>query len=185
MTTHNFLVLVLLSSLATGCANTANTSVATTKRPGAFYQNDGPIKGVTDDQIAAIEEPVPELLPLSRGAMKPYTIRGTTYTPMTKIGRVRDRGQATWYGSQYQGRRTSNGEIFDAMRFTAAHTTLPLPSFVRVTNLSNGRTLIVRVNDRGPFLKGRIIDLSYAAARRLGFASSGSAEVEIESIVPR
>jgi rare lipoprotein A len=96
----------------------------------------------------------------------------------------RERGEASWYGKKFHGRRTSNGEIYDMYAMTAAHKTLPIPSYVRVTHVGNGRSVIVRVNDRGPFHGSRIIDLSYAAAQRLGFAERGVALVDVEIVVP-
>jgi rare lipoprotein A len=95
-----------------------------------------------------------------------------------------ERGVASWYGTKFNGRATSSGELYDICAFTAAHKTLPLPSYVRVTNLDNGRSLIVRVNDRGPFHDGRVMDLSYAAAVRLGVDRTGTARVELESVGP-
>lgn len=109
---------------------------------------------------------------------EPYRIDGQWYRPrfVTEYEKV---GVASWYGEAYHGRNTSNGEVFDMNAFTAAHPTLPLPSLVRVTNLANGRSMVLRVNDRGPFLKNREIDLSRAAARALGFERQGLAEVHV------
>jgi rare lipoprotein A len=104
------------------------------------------------------------------------------YVPMTALEPYRERGVATWYGRRYHGQRTSNGEVYDMYAMTAAHPTLPIPSYVRVTHLGNGRSVVVRVNDRGPFLNGRLIDLSYTAAAKLGYVNAGSAEVEVELI---
>ncbi len=109
---------------------------------------------------------------------KPYTVAGQTFVPRHDPGYDRT-GIASWYGDDFHGRLTANGEVFDMNRPTAAHPTLPLPSLVRVTNLDNGRSMVVRVNDRGPFLKGRIIDLSRASAARLGFVDRGTARVRV------
>ena len=112
---------------------------------------------------------------------QPYTVRGKTYVPQHDPN-YRAAGTASWYGADFHGRRTANGEIFSANAITAAHPTLPLPSYVRVTNKDNGRSLIVRVNDRGPYVSGRIIDLSYRAASMLGYVNSGSANVQVEYV---
>lgn len=118
------------------------------------------------------------------GNKNPYTVLGKTYHLMEDETGYKERGIASWYGQKFHGRKTSNGEIYDMYGMTAAHKTLPIPSYVRVTNLDNGRQVVVRVNDRGPFHAGRIIDLSYAAAQKLGFAARGTAQVEVEIIVP-
>lgn len=112
---------------------------------------------------------------------KPYTVRGKTYVPQHDPNYVAS-GSASWYGADFHGRRTANGEIFSANAITAAHPTLPLPSYVRVTNVDNGRSLIVRVNDRGPYVSGRIIDLSYRAASMLGYVNKGSTNVTVEYV---
>lgn len=112
---------------------------------------------------------------------KPYTVRGKTYVPEHNPSYAAS-GTASWYGSDFHGRRTANGEIFSANAITAAHPTLPLPSYVRVTNADNGRSLIVRVNDRGPYVAGRIIDLSHQAAAMLGYVNKGSANVHVQYV---
>lgn len=114
---------------------------------------------------------------------KPYAIKGRTYTPAHQPN-YNEVGEASWYGAAHQGRRTANGEVFDLRRLSAAHKTLPLPSLVEVTNLENGRSMPVRVNDRGPFVAGRIIDLSQAAAERLGFKAQGHARVRVRYLGP-
>src|SRR5690606_12457499 len=113
-----------------------------------------------------------------------YKVMGKTFVPMTEMAPYKARGVATWYGTRYHGRKTAIGETYDMLQMTAAHPTLPLPSYVRVTNVENGKSVVVRVNDRGPFLHGRLIDLSYAAARRLDFVNKGSAQVEVELLLP-
>jgi rare lipoprotein A len=115
--------------------------------------------------------------------LKPYTVRNVTYQPVEGPGYVA-RGKASWYGQDFHGRRTANGEIFGAYYLTAASPVLPIPSYARVTNLANGRSVVVRINDRGPFHAGRVIDLSYVAAHKLGYIAAGSAQVEVEAIVP-
>src|SRR5262249_471090 len=122
--------------------------------------------------------------PLTRAANRPYVVFGKAYEPMAALQPFRQRGLASWYGRRFHGQKTSTGETYDMYAMTAAHTTLPIPSYARVTNLANGRSVVVRVNDRGPFHSDRIIDLSYAAAYKLGYAAAGSAQVEVESIVP-
>ena len=150
-------------------------------RGGGYYQDDGPGDNppANLDQIANAE---PRLEPLSRAANNPYTVFGQQYVPYKTLTAYRQRGIGSWYGRKFHGQRTSSGEPYDMYAMTAAHATLPIPSYARVTNLGNGRSVIVRVNDRGPFYSGRLVDLSYAAAYKLGYAGTGSASVEVESI---
>ncbi len=125
-------------------------------------------------------------LPDGAGGMhktgKPYRIAGRWYTPLENEGRYDQTGIASWYGKKFHGLRTANGEIYDMHALSAAHKTLPLPTLMRVTNLENGRSITVRVNDRGPFVKDRLIDLSYAAATALGYAKQGTAHVRVQSL---
>lgn len=114
---------------------------------------------------------------------RPYTVRGKTYVPQEQPGYF-DTGEASWYGSDFHGRRTANGEIFSANAITGAHPTLPLPSYVRVTNQQNGRSVIVRVNDRGPYMPGRIMDLSHRAAEMLGYVRNGHAQISAQYVGP-
>ncbi len=107
---------------------------------------------------------------------------GKSYVPLRSAGEFRQRGTASWYGRRYHGQKTSSGEIYDMYAMTAAHPTLPIPSYVRVTNLASGTSVVVRVNDRGPFHSDRVIDLSYVAAYKLGYVQAGSAQVEIETV---
>lgn len=133
--------------------------------------------------LSGISEPVPRSEPASRyGNRSPYTVLGKTYRVMPDAKGYVERGTASWYGQKFHGRHTSSREIYDMCSFSAAHKTLPLPSFVRVTNLDNGRSAVVRVNDRGPFHAGRIIDLSYAAAVKLGVDRTGTANVEVRAL---
>ena len=148
-------------------------------RGGGYYQDDGPGQGEPVD-LAAIPDAVPRAEPLLARANRPYEVFGRRYVPMTRLEPYRSRGVATWYGRKYHGRQTSSGEVYDMYGMTAAHPTLPLPSYVRVTHLGNGRSVVVRVNDRGPFLSDRLIDLSWTAAAKLGYVQAGSAEVEVE-----
>ncbi len=131
-----------------------------------------------------IAGPKPKAEPLAHYANRPYRLRGRKYRPMTELTNFTQRGVASWYGRPFHGRKTAIGERYDMHSMSAAHPTLPLPSYVKVTNLKNGTSVIVRVNDRGPFARGRIIDLSHAAARHLGMVKGGLAAVEISLIVP-
>jgi len=156
---------------------------ASTTKGGGYYLDDGPGANAPAN-LDSIPDAVPRVEPLHRGALRPYTVMGRNYVPMTTVAPYRARGIASWYGRRYHGKQTSSGEIYDMYGMTAAHTTLPLPSYVRVTNVANGRSVVVRVNDRGPFIDSRLIDLSYTAAHKLGVLAGGSALVDIETIIP-
>lgn len=135
--------------------------------------------------VSRIPEPVPRNEPLSRyGNRSPYTVLGQTYQVLPSAKGYRERGIASWYGTKFHGRATSSLEPYDMYQLSAAHKSLPLPSFARVTNLENGRSVTVRVNDRGPFHGNRLIDLSYAAAVKLGVHIKGTAPVQVEAIDP-
>ncbi len=121
---------------------------------------------------------------ISQTASKPYTINGKRYFPMNQIKQFTESGIASWYGRKFHGELTSNGEVYDMFAMSAAHKTLPLPSFIKVINIDNNKSAIVRVNDRGPFHDGRIVDLSYSAAYKLGIYQSGTGNVRIEVIDP-
>ena len=150
---------------------------------GSYYKGDGP-GGPPPVNLDTIADATPRIEPLNAGANTPYTALGRRYVPYTALTPYRARGVATWYGRKFQGKRTSSGERYDMYAMTAAHTVLPIPSYVRVTNLANGRSVVVRINDRGPFHADRLIDLSYAAAHKLGYVTAGSAKVEVEAILP-
>jgi rare lipoprotein A len=150
---------------------------------GGYYKDDGP-SADTPENLAAIPDPVPRWEPLHKGAARPYVVFGRAYTPNTTVKPFRQRGIASWYGKKFHGQLTSTGERYDMFSLSAAHPTLALPSYLRVTNPANGKQVVVRVNDRGPFHASRIIDLSYTAAFKLGLIGKGSGEVEIEAIVP-
>ena len=158
-------------------------SSAPAPRGGGYYLDDGPGANPPAD-IDSIPDAVPRLEAVKSSTSRPYVVMGRTYTPMTAVGPYKGRGIATWYGRRYHGKQTSSGEIYDMYGMSAAHATLPIPSYARVTNLANGKSVVVRVNDRGPFVEGRIIDLSYTAAYRIGVLAGGSAMVEVESIIP-
>jgi len=135
--------------------------------------------------LAAIPDAVPRAEPRTRRGNPPtYEVLGKRYTLMTTDAGYKERGVASWYGPNFHAKATSNGDAYDMYAMTAAHKTLPIPAYVRVTNLSNGRSVVVRVNDRGPFVDNRIIDLSYTAAWKLDMLRSGTAFVEVEALAP-
>ena len=152
------------------------------RRPGGYYKDDGP-DGKPPVDLDSIADAEPKTEPLNAHANDPYVVFGKEYVPETAFSAHRKQGTASWYGRKFHGQRTWSGEIYDMYAMSAAHPTLPIPSYARVTNLQNGRTAVVRINDRGPFSSGRMMDLSFAAAYKLGFAESGIAAVEVESIV--
>ena len=150
---------------------------------GGYYQDDGPGESIPEN-LDGVPDAEPRAEPLHRFANRPYSVLGKDYVPLQELKPYKARGTASWYGRKFHGQKTAIGETYDMFAMTAAHPTLPLPSYVRVTNLANGRAVVVRVNDRGPFLHERVIDLSYAAAWKLGYIGSGSAQVEVESVLP-
>ena len=158
-------------------------AATTAPRGGAYYKDDGP--GVNPPaNLAAIPDAEPRLEPLHRFANRPYEVFGKNYVPLTRVEPFTERGTASWYGRRYHGAKTSSGEPYDMYSMNAAHPTLPIPSYARVMNLANGRSVVVRINDRGPFHSGRVIDLSYTAAYKLGYVDAGSARVEVQAVVP-
>lgn len=152
--------------------------------PAPRHERDRPPPpGAVPRDIAHTPDAVPRHEPRSRyGNPASYVVFGRTYHTLASAEGYRERGIASWYGEKFHGRRTSSGEPYDMYAMTAAHKTLPLPTYVRVTHLGNGRSIVVRVNDRGPFHDKRIIDLSYAAAMRLGMVEQGQAEVEVVAL---
>jgi rare lipoprotein A len=177
LTIIRYLPALVLGLLLGGCGSTPSN------QGGGYYLDDGPGANPPAD-IGKIPDAIPRAEPISRANTRPYTVLGRSYRPYTQHQPYRTRGLASWYGKRYHGKKTANGETYDMYAMTAAHTVLPLPSYARVTNLSNGRSVMVRVNDRGPFHDKRIVDLSYAAAYKLGFINDGSTMVEIEAIIP-
>lgn len=162
-------------------ANVKQPTTSNSKKSGGYYLDDGPADNAPQD-IDSIADAVPRIeTPLAR-ANKPYNALGKSYTPQKAYQPFKQSGIASWYGKRYHGQKTASGEVYDMFAMTAAHTILPLPSYVRVTNPANGKSVILRVNDRGPFHADRIIDLSYAAAYKLRLANTGSGYVEIEAI---
>jgi rare lipoprotein A len=151
---------------------------------GGYYLDDGPgdLRPVDLGNLPSAE---PRLEPIAIRNTRPYEIKGQSFVPQTSLEEpYQQKGRASWYGKKFHGAKTANGEIYDMHQMTAAHPTLPLPSYAKVTNLYNGKSVIVRVNDRGPFLRGRIIDLSYAAAFQLDYIDHGSADVLVEKMTP-
>lgn len=156
---------------------------APTKRGGGYYLDDGPGDNPPAN-LDAIPDAVPRPEPIRKATARTYVALGKTYVPMTELAPYKERGIASWYGRRYHGQKTASGEIYDMYGMSAAHPTLPIPSYARVTNLKNGKSVVVRVNDRGPFHSDRLIDLSYTAAYKLGVLAGGSQWVEVESIIP-
>ncbi|MFZ6818614.1 septal ring lytic transglycosylase RlpA family protein [Undibacterium sp. Ji22W] len=151
---------------------------------GGYYQDDGPGDDIPEGLESTVD-PIPVVEPYSRTGNKPYKVFGKEYTPINdSTTPYKQRGVASWYGKKFHGKRTSSGEPYDMYKMTAAHPLLPIPSYARVTNLSNGKQIIVRINDRGPFHSSRIMDLSYTAALKLGYLGKGSSEVELERLLP-
>ncbi|HET9579082.1 MAG TPA: septal ring lytic transglycosylase RlpA family protein [Usitatibacter sp.] len=171
-------VLLALVALLAGCGTLRKQESAA---GGKYYQDDGPPESVPDG-LADLPDAVPRDEPFHKYANRPYTVFGRTYVPVVNKDAYKERGLASWYGRKFHGQKTSSGETYDMFAMTAAHKTLPIPSFARVTNLENGKSVVVRINDRGPFHSNRIIDLSYAAAKKLGILGKGSAMVEVERV---
>ena len=182
-----FLAFMMLSIL-TGCASVPsfkNEGVTSpSKKGGGYYLDDGP-GDHPPENIDAIPDAIPKVEPFNARANQPYIALDNKYIPMTSFYPYKEKGVASWYGKRYHGKKTSIGEYYDMYSMTGAHTTLPIPCYVRVTNTDNGKSVIVRINDRGPFKKDRIIDLSFAAAYKLRLSDKGSGPVEVELIDPR
>ncbi len=179
---HALAVLGLLA--LTACSSSPpRPDTSAPRKPGGYYLDDGPGANPPAN-LDQIPDPEPRAEPIKASTARPYTVFGQTYTPMTKVGPYQARGTASWYGKRYHGQSTASGEAYDMYAMTAAHPTLPIPSYARVTNLRTGKTVVVRINDRGPFRGDRLIDLSYTAAHKLGIIGSGSDLVEVESVSP-
>ncbi|KOO12864.1 hypothetical protein AKJ18_21290 [Vibrio xuii] len=173
MINKQLLLPTLLASLVlAGCSSS----------PSKRYSIDDDIAPDAPISVDHIEDATPQYEPYSLGGNSNYTLRGESYTIIKDPKGFKQEGQASWYGKKFHGHLTSNGEIYDMYSMTAAHKELPIPSYVKVTNKDNGKTTVVRVNDRGPFHPGRIIDLSYAAALKLDVIRTGTANVAIEVI---
>jgi len=173
-------------AIASGCATTPKPPPSpeppkASPGKGGYYQDDGPGENPPPN-LQATPDAVPRDEPPQRFANRPYEALGSTYTPDLSDKPYKQKGIASWYGRKFQGKKTASGEPYDMYGMTAAHRTLPIPSYVRVTNPKNNQSVVVRVNDRGPFHASRIIDLSYTAALKLGIVSTGSGLVEVERV---
>lgn len=169
----NYSYLILVCLLFTGCSSQPSRY--------ALKNDSGPDHDVDHKSVA---NAVPRTEEKSRGGNNNYQVNGKNYRVLNSSVGYKQRGIASWYGKKFHGHRTSNGEIYDMYKMSAAHRSLPLPTFVRVTHLKNGKSVILRVNDRGPFHSNRLIDLSYIAAKKLGITETGTGVVEIEAIDP-
>jgi len=169
----------VLSTLLVACSSSQRTT------PSSRYsqaQDSAPFQAV---DVSTVQDAVPRVEPKSRyGNPSSYVVRGKRYHTLASSKEYKERGVASWYGTKFHGHRTSSGEPYDMYRMSAAHKTLPLPTYARVSNLRNGSSVIVKINDRGPFHENRLIDLSYAAASRLGILGKGTGLVEVEAIDP-
>jgi rare lipoprotein A len=181
-----FALFALLSGLA-ACTRTPTEPAVGDIPPPPPEAKSGPYTLLNDAAPVRVIGPedvidaIPKADPiLSVGNKSPYTVNGVQYEILDDARTYKERGIASWYGTKFHGHKTSNGEIYDLYQASAAHKTLPIPSYARVTNLTNGRSVVVRVNDRGPFHADRVIDLSYAAAVKLGYMEKGTADVEVE-----
>lgn len=193
--------IILFSALLAGCGSSpkvrtsqtaAKKNSSSTKQfifpkansgRGAYYKDDGPGENPPDN-LELILDAEPKIEPYSVAGSRPYVVFGKKYTPITDDNPFSQRGMGSWYGKKFHGQRTSNGELYDMYKMTAAHPTLPIPSYARITNLGNGRQVIVRINDRGPFHSNRIVDLSYTAALKLDYHHKGSSELLLERLLP-
>jgi rare lipoprotein A len=177
---RKLLPVLLVGIAACGQSPTEPEPVIETSSSSPYTQeNDAaPVRLIAPEDVQdAVPRPDPIL---SVGNKSPYTVNGVSYDILEDTRNYREQGIASWYGTKFHGHKTSNGEIYDLYQASAAHKTLPIPSYARVTNLDNGRSVVVRVNDRGPFHPDRLIDLSYAAAVKLDYMESGTARVEVE-----
>jgi rare lipoprotein A len=181
-TRHSSLVTAALIAMTIAGCGSAPSRPASSK-PGGYYLDDGPGANPPAN-LDSVPEPRPRVEPINKYTSRPYTVLGRTYTPYAQLTPYKARGTASWYGKRYHGQKTSSGEVYDMFAMSAAHTILPLPSYARVTNVANGKSVVVRVNDRGPFHQDRLIDLSYVAAQRIGIIGEGSGTVEVEAIIP-
>ncbi len=161
---------VVVSAIFAGCAPT-----------GRYHQSQDSAPTYIPEYVTK-KDAIPKYEPYAPANLRPYTVRGIRYQPLTTGKGYSATGQASWYGQKFHGHLTSNGEIYDMYQMSAAHKTLPLPSYARVTNLANGKQVVVRINDRGPFHINRIVDLSYAAALKLDMLKTGVADVKLDVI---
>ena len=172
---HFYWLTFFLAAALSGCASTGSNN-------GKYFDRDGPPSTMSAWRASSTGTMKIKVEPANKWANRPYKVMGQFFTPMTGDKPFTQTGTASWYGKQFHGKKTAIGEIYDMYAMTAAHPTMELPSYARVTNLANGRSVIVRVNDRGPFIGGRAIDMSYAAAVKLGYQKKGTTRVKIERI---
>lgn len=173
-------ILAALVSFLVGCGSPAHRGGVAKSAPSSG-RDGAPADPPAD--LASLPDPEPQVEPIRRGGPnKPYVVLGQSYEPVAADVPWKERGVASWYGTKFHGRKTASGELFSMYGLTAAHRTLPIPSYARVRHVGNGKEIIVRVNDRGPFHSSRVLDLSFAAAVKLGISSAGSALVEIERL---
>ena len=172
-----YLFLLMVVVLVAGCSS----GPSPTSSAGGYYKDDGPSADTPQD-LHAIPNATPRIERHAPANMRPYTVLGKSYTPLSAEQPFSQTGTASWYGKKFHGRKTANGEIYDMYAMTAAHPTLPLPSYAKVTRPQTGQSVVVRINDRGPFHNNRIIDLSYVAAAKLGLIAPGSGSVIVEAI---
>jgi rare lipoprotein A len=165
-------ILILLILSVFGCSSSLDRQYGSSHTP--------PLKSPAYKTSSS--SPPPSSLGKKTGTQKPYSIKGIKYTPIASAGGFSQKGIASWYGRKFHGRKTSNGEIYNMYAMTAAHKTLPINTWVSVHNLENNRKIVVRINDRGPFIRGRIIDLSYTGAKRIGIVGAGTAKVRITAL---
>ena len=178
------LIAAVLGLAVAGCGSTPPVKQASTPaKSGGYYLDDGP-EANPPPNLDAIPDAVPREEPLHRFANRTYVVLGNTFTPQAERRAHSQEGVASWYGRRFHGKKTASGEVYDMYAMTAAHPTLPIPSYARVTALDTGKSVVVRINDRGPFHSSRIIDLSYTAAHKLGYLSRGSTRVRVESLDP-
>lgn len=182
--TYFLIIVSCLSLIACGGNHTVKPSSKTSGNSGGYYGSDGPGANPPSN-LDDIPDATPKVEALYKYSSKPYVALSKKYIPLKTAKGYKRRGVASWYGKQFHGKKTAIGETYDMYSMTAAHTVLPLPSYVKVTNIQNGRSVVVRVNDRGPFKHKREIDLSYAAAHKLRLIEKGSGMVEVEAIDPK
>lgn len=179
------ILVLLLPLLLAACRSTPPATGSGTNPNAGRYTLEQDVPLLEPIDLAAVREVIPKVEPrTAAGNKSPYTINGRTYTVLRDEAGYSEIGLASWYGRKFHGHLTANGEQYDMFQLSAAHTRLPIPSYVRVTNLDNGKSIVARVNDRGPFHPGRIVDLSYAGAVLLGYANAGTARVRVEALVP-
>jgi rare lipoprotein A len=187
----NALLILSAAALGLALAGCGSSPTVPTKTPlptttakgGGYYLDDGP-EANPPPNLDAIPDAVPREEPLHRFANRSYVALGNTYTPQTERRAHSEEGLASWYGRRFHGKKTASGELYDMYAMTAAHPTLPIPSYARITALDTGKSVVVRINDRGPFHSSRVIDLSYTAAHKLGYLGRGSTRVRVESLDP-